>query len=176
METFNQLRLLEDNPDFSAQKEVNLSVLSNDMIDAPIINIVNGFNSLSCCFTLQSCYGHFIFEGQENPHNMEPLPETGSILTVEYRIAYVALCIDNSEMGKRLFSELRDITAVDPENVQFCCADWFWERQINSYALQVEPDRFKHEDKAILDYQEALLIEKIRNVIFLKLKNVLQNF
>lgn len=176
METFNQLRPLEDNPDFSAQKEANLSVLSNDMIDAPIINIVNGFNSLSCCFTLQSCYGHFIFEGQENPHNMEPLPETGSILTVEYRIAYVALCIDNSEMGKRLFSELRDITAVDPENVQFCCADWFWERQINSYALQVEPDRFKHEDKAILDYQEALRIEKTRNVIFSRLNNVLNNF
>lgn len=81
-----------------------------------------------------------------------------------------------SEMGKRLFSELRDITTVDPENVQFCCADWFWEQQINSYALQVEPDRFKHEDKAILDYQEALRIEKIRNVIFLKLKNVLQKF
>jgi len=176
METFNQLRPLEENPDFYAQKQMSLSVLADDMIDAPIINIVNGLNSLSCCFTLQSCYGHFVFEGQENPDDMEPLPETGNILTVQYRIAYVALCIDNSEMGKRLFSELRNITTVDPENVQFCCADWFWEQQINSYALQVEPDRFKHEDQAILDYQEALRIEKIRNVIFLKLKNVLQKF
>jgi hypothetical protein len=56
----------------------------------------------------------------------------------------------------------------------FCCAEWFWKRQVNSYALQVEPDRFKFEDKAILDYKEALRIEKIRNEFFVRLKELLQ--
>ena len=51
---------------------------------------------------------------------------------------------------------------------------WFWERQINSYALQVEPDRFKHEDRAILGYKEALKIENIRNEFFVQLKELLQ--
>jgi len=51
---------------------------------------------------------------------------------------------------------------------------WFWERQINSYALQVEPDRFTHEDRAILGYKEALKIENIRNEFFVQLKELLQ--
>ena len=63
---------------------------------------------------------------------------------------------------------------VDPDNIQFCCAEWFWERQVNSYALQVEPDRFKCEDKAILDYIEALKIERIRNESFTQLYKLIQ--
>jgi len=39
--------------------------------------------------------------------------------------------------------------------------------------LQVEPDRFKFEDKAILDYKEALKMEKIRNEFFVQLKELL---
>ncbi len=62
-----------------------------------------------------------------------------------------------------LFEALNEITAVDPDYIQFCCAEWFWKRQVNSYALQLEPDRFKHQDTAILDYREALHVEKIRN-------------
>jgi len=77
-------------------------------------------------------------------------------------------------LGRRLFDNLKETTAVDPENIQFCCAEWFWEKQVNSYALQVEPDRFKHEDKAILDYKEALKIENIRNKFFFQLRNLLQ--
>jgi hypothetical protein len=70
---------------------------------------------------------------------------------------------------------LQKITAVDPENIQFCSARWFWGRQVNSYALQVEPDRFKHQDKAVLDYKEALYIENLRNEFFLKLERLLQD-
>ena len=70
---------------------------------------------------------------------------------------------------------LQEITAIDPENIQFCSAEWFWERQINSYALQVEPDRFKHKDKAIIEYKESLYIEKIRNEFFLRLDELLKN-
>ena len=59
---------------------------------------------------------------------------------------------------------------MDPENIQFGSAEWFWKRQVNSYALQVEPDRFKRQDTAILDYEEALNIEKIRNEFFFQLQ------
>ncbi len=149
--------------------------LSTGMIDKPIIEIINNFKKLPYCFTLQSCYGHFVFSGRENPHNLESLPVTDTLAIVEYRIAYIALCIENSAVGKGLIESLKDIPAIDPENIQFCCAQWFWERQANSYALQVEPDRFKTKDKVVLDYKEALQIEKIRNEFFIRLGELLGN-
>ena len=69
---------------------------------------------------------------------------------------------------------LKEITVIDTENIQFCCAEWFWKRQVNSYALQVESERFKYQDRAKLDYKEALHIEKIRNTFFVQLKELLQ--
>jgi hypothetical protein len=77
-------------------------------------------------------------------------------------------------LGRKLLDALSEITAIDAENIQLCCAEWFWERRLNSYALQVEPDRFKHRDRAILDYEEALQIEKIRNEFFVRLQELLQ--
>ena len=47
--------------------------------------------------------------------------------------------------------------------------------QSNSYALQVEPDRFKFQDTAIVGYKEALHIEKIRNEFFIRLYELLEN-
>ena len=132
--------------------------LTDAMIDKPIIDLINGFNKLPYCFTLQSCYGHFVYNGQKDNHNLDPLPAKDTIAKVEYRIAYIAICIENSFLGKSLFDSLKEITAIGLENVQFCCAEWFWKKQVNSYALQVEPDRFKHKDTAILDYKEALHI------------------
>ena len=102
------------------------------------------------------------------------MPSTDTIARVEYRIAYIAFCIENSDLGKMLFEALKGTADIDPDNIQFCCAEWFWKRQVNSYALQVEPDRFKLQDKAILDYKEALRIEKIRNEFFVRLKELLQ--
>jgi hypothetical protein len=115
-----------------------------------------------------------ILDGQNNSHNIESLPMTDTIDKVSWRIAYIAFCIENSASGRMLFEALKEITAIDPENIQFCCAEWFWKRQVNSYALQVEPDRFKHKDTAILGYKEALLIEKIRNTFFVQLQELLQ--
>ena len=144
------------------------------MIDIPIIDLVNGYNKLSYCFTLQSCYGHFVYNGQKDFHNLEPLPVTGAIDKIEYRIAYIAFCIENSAAGRRFFETLKEVTSIDPENIQFCCAEWFWNKQINSYALQVEPDRFKRQDTAIIDFMEALHIEKIRNTFFIRLYELLE--
>lgn len=175
METFTELKELVDNPHYKVQRLKSLGDLVDDMIDVPIIDLINGFNKLPFCFTLQSCYGHFVYNGQKDTHNLEPLPVKGAIAKVEYRIAYIAFCIENSLLGRKLFESLKEIMAIDPESVQFCCAEWFWKRQVNSYALQVEPDRFKRKDTAIVDFKEALYIEKMRNELFVRLYELLED-
>ena len=173
METYTEPKKLVENSHYQIQRQENLSSLSDSMIDKPIIEIVNGLNQLPYCFTLQSCYGHFLYDEQKAPHNLDPLPDKKTISRVEYKIAYIAFCIENNAYGEKLFKDLKEIAAIDPENIQFCCAEWFWKRQLNSYALQVEPDRFKHKDRVIFDYKEALYIEKLRNEFFLALMNFL---
>jgi len=173
LETLIESKDLEVNPQFDEQKRETLRGLKNSMIDKPIIDVVNSFNKLSCCFTMQSCFGHFVYNTQRDPNNIEPLPITDTIDTIEYRIAYIAFCIQNSELGKRLIKTLDEITSIDSEYIQFCSADWFWKRQVNSYALQVEPERFKQKDSVILDYSEALHIEKTRNKFFVLLRELL---
>ena len=166
METFTEPKELAENPRYQDQRKKSLAGFSDDIIDAPIIGLINAFNKLPYCFTMQSCYGHFIYNGQNDSHNLAPLPITDTIARVKYRIAYICFCIENSDLGRRLLEALNEITAIDPENIQFCSAEWFWNRQVNSYALQVEPDRFKHEDTAIIEGEEALYVEKIRNDFF----------
>ncbi|MCF8070143.1 MAG: hypothetical protein K9L30_16290 [Desulfobacterales bacterium] len=174
METYTELKELVDNPNYQDQRRKTLSGLTDDMIDEPILEIINGFNKLTYCFTLQCCYGHFVYEGQKNPQNVEPLPIRDGMAKVEYRIAYIAMCIENSAPGRAFFKVLKKIPTINPENVQFCCAEWFWEKQVNSYVLQVEPDRFKREDTATIDYNEALNAEKIRNKFFKRIENCLK--
>jgi hypothetical protein len=175
LETFIEPKALVENPSYLKQRQKCLSELKDDMIDAPIIEIINSFNKLPYCFTLQCCYGHFLYNGQKDPKNFDFLPITNLISKVEYRIAYVAFCIENSESGKDLLDALKKVADVDPKNIQFCCAEWFWQRQVNSYALQVEPERYKRDDKVVLDYQEALTIEKIRNQFFVQLRELTKN-
>ena len=173
METFITCLGLVANPNFMDQKSKHLAELSNDMIDAPIVDIINNFNTRPYCFTLQSCYGHFLYAGQDNEHNLDPLPITSSIDTVKYRIAYIAFCIDNSVHGKKFLTALEKLTTMDPENIQLGSAEWFWQQQVNSYAIQVEPDRYKYQDTAIIEYAEALSIENVRNQFYKKLKELL---
>ena len=125
LETFTELKELVDNPHYKLQRLNILGDFADDMIDVPIIDLINGFNKLPFCFTLQSCYGHFVYNDQNDTHNLEPLPVKGAIAKVEYRIAYIAFCIENSLLGRKLFESLKEITAIDPEYVQFCCAEWF---------------------------------------------------
>ncbi len=174
METFADPKALVKNPLYRDQRLISLGNLNDVVIDTPIIRLIHAFNKLPYCFTLQSCYGHFVYNGQRDPHNLEPLPLTNTIDQVEYRIAYIALCIEYGDSGKIFLDALKAIEKVDPENIQFCCAEWFWQRQVNSYVLQVEPDRFKFKDKAILHYNDALKIEKLRNEFFVQLSNLLQ--
>jgi hypothetical protein len=143
-------------------------------IDSPINDLVRGFSKLQYCFTLQSCFGHFLYPSNRDPVNLEPLPLVNDIETVEYRIAYLAICIEDSIPGKELFDNLAEVPSVDPEHIQFGSADWFWERQLNSYVLQVEPDKHMTWDKCRIDYGEALHVEKIRNQFFKELTTLLR--
>ncbi len=158
LETFAEPKELTANPHYEEQKQKSLATFADAEIDASIIDIIKVFNNPPYCFTLQSCFGHFLYSGQENPANLDPLPATKTTSRVEYRIAYIAFCLENSDQGRSLFEALKGITAIDPDYIQFCSAEWFW-KKVNSYALQVEPERFKHEDTAIIKSEEALYIE-----------------
>ena len=174
METYTEPKEIVENRRYRYQRRKYLAGLSDGMIDKPIITLIRTFNKLPYCFTMQSCYGHFIYDGQEDPYNLLPLPITDTIDRVEYRIAYICFCIENRTPGRVLLDALSEITAIDPGYIQFCCAEWFWKRQVNSYALQVEPDRFKQKDTAIIDCKEALHIENIRNKFFIQLRELVQ--
>ena len=174
METYTELKDFVNNPHYHKQMQECLNRLDMNTIDTPIIQIIEDFLKLPYCFTLQSCYGHFLYNDHNNSKNFGPLTISDSIKIVEYRIAYIALCIENSDPGRRFFSALREIPAIDLEYIQFGCAEWFWERQVNSYILQIEPNRFKTKDKISISYQEALYIEKTRNEFFNVLKKLIQ--
>jgi hypothetical protein len=122
------------------------------------------------CFTIQSCFGHFVYSGQEDPNSYEPLPPKDNPKPVKYRIAYIALCIENSRSGNVLLRLLKQVPEIDPIYIQFGCAEWFWERYPNSYVLQVEPERHMLKDSCMVDHQEAIQVEKVRNAYFVRLK------
>jgi hypothetical protein len=174
METYTESKPLVSDPLYQEQRAKSLRRLDISTIDAPIIEIIRDLTKIPYCFTLQSCYGHFLYNDRSDPRNVKPLANLDRIHNVEYRIAYIALCIQNNESGLRLLQNLRDLTKIDPEYIQFGCAGWFWERQVNSYVLQIEPERYKTKDRAIVSHQEALHIEQVRNQFFDELKRMIQ--
>ncbi len=174
METFTKLKALVDDPHYVEKREESLRKLQISTIDAPIVGIIEDFAKIPYCFTLQSCYGHFVHKNQQNPKNTEPLSNFDKSSSIEYRIAYTALCVQNNDLRKQLLKDLEKITEIEPEYIQFGSAEWFWRRQVNSYVLQVEPERYKTEDRCRLSIQEALYVEKVRNHVFGELKNWVQ--
>jgi hypothetical protein len=175
METYIEPRELVDDPGFTEARRSVLAGLSVDMIDPPIADLMRDINSLPYCFSLQCCYGHFVREGQEDEHNFDRLPASGEV-RVDYRIAYLCLCVENSDAGRRLVEGMKEVASADPERIQFCCARWFWERRVNTFCLQVEPDRFKHRDSVMLDLREALAMERTRDIFFEDLRAMVSRF
>jgi hypothetical protein len=173
METFAQSRQFVDNPRYERERNLALAGLDLESIDAPIREIVAGLARLPYCFTLQSCYGHFVHAAQPERHNLEPVPAQ-DVGLIEYRIAYVALCIENSSRGERLRTALAQIPEIDPEYVQFGSPGWFWQKHVNSYALQVEPTRFASQDVAIIKHQEALHLQMVRGRFFAGLAELVE--
>jgi hypothetical protein len=172
METFEPTRDFVEHATYERDRDTVLSALDPSDIDAPILDIVRAFGDLPHCFTLQCCYGHFVYEGQPDLHSLRALPEE-DVGDVTYGLAYLALCIESSESGRRLKRALERVTEIDPEYVQFGSPGWFWEQHPNSYALQVEPERFKHQDRATMPHREALRVQSVRDEFFSRLREIL---
>jgi hypothetical protein len=172
LETFSERRELEENDRYSQDRKAVLEQLDLNLIDQPIVDIVDSLASLPYCFPLQTCYGHLLCAPSQNLRSLERIPR-GYTGPVRYRIAYLALCLKNSGPGRALLESLAGISRIDPDYVQFGSADWFWKRWPNSYALQVEPARFKTRDEITLQCEEALHVQTTRDLFFAELQNLL---
>lgn len=148
--------------------------LSKGSIDRPTIEIVERFARLPHCYTLQSCYGHFMKEHRTEDRNtdgLDTIEVSGG--TLHYRIAYIALCIQNSDRGRMLLEELRALQEIDSDYIQFGSADWFWERCVNSYVLQVSPLKNACQDHFEVSLEEARRIEHVRGLFFEGVRKIL---
>ena len=171
METFAPARPFVHNPGYRDDCQRVKAALDLNAVDAPIRVIITAFNKLHYCYTLQCCYGHFLHATQSNPHNMERLP-AHDIGLVQYRIAYLALCLEDSAPGIRLISLLEQVPEIGAGYIQFGSPRWFWEQHPNSYALQVEPECFCDRDAVTIEYQEALRMQSIRDRFFERLAEI----
>ncbi len=175
METFAKPRQLVENPKYKEERASALKKIPWEDIDSPIREVVEGFLKLECCFTLQACFGHFVYSKQAELDNLAILP-AHDIGTVTYRIAYIAFCLEDSVQGRSLLSQLAEVPLIDSDYVQFGSPGWFWDQHLNSFALQVEPVRFKNQDQVTIDYTEALQVQKIRDLFFSRLKHIIHSF
>lgn len=174
METFVPEKALLPDPGFLESRESALRALRSMEIEAPIQDIVHGFCALPCCYTLQSCFGHFPTSAQDDPHTLRTLSEASPNISYLYRIAYIAVCIDDCAEGRDLLTRLRRVPEADPEYIQFGCAEWFWEQQVNSFVLQVQPTNRLHLDSMPVSLDEALRIQTARDVFFDSLRGMLE--
>lgn len=172
MRTFIEPREFVENTRYAKDRQDSLRALDLGSIDKPIVDLVSGFVSLPHCFTLQCCYGHFICAPGQDPNNLEPIPRD-HVGIVRYKIAYFAFSIENSRRGRAFRHSLEQVPEVAPDYVQFGSAVWFWDRCVNSYALQVEPIAHQHKDEALLESAEALRTQEARDLFFRKLKALL---
>ena len=69
METYIEKQPLIDNPNFLCQWDKTLKELD-----------------LPYCFTIQSCFGHFVYGDESDVHNLEPLKTIDSPLDITYII------------------------------------------------------------------------------------------
>ena len=164
METYIPHRSFTAHSTFGKDRDAALNSLDLSAVDPPIRSLVSSINTRPEIFTLQCCHGHFVTEDGRDLSNTGEGREGDFLI---YRLAYVAVCIADSEAGWKFRTQLMDLPGrVDPENVQFGSATWFWDQWPNSYVVQVMPERYKELDKARIGYTEALKLEKIRDAFF----------
>ncbi len=168
METFCPAKAFVEYPDFEAARSSASASLELEEIDRPIVSLISEFAELPFCFMLQSCYGHFQCKPDDAWDTLDPIPDNHEG-EVRYRIAYIALCIENSDRGRAFHDQLASVPSIDRDYLQFGSANWFWDQWINSYVLQVEPAAFQFQDAALLDVKEARQVEQIRDQFFIEL-------
>jgi hypothetical protein len=176
METFIPARPFTADPAYEDERRSALRGLKAEIgsgaIDLPLLGLLKALSCLSHCFTLQSCFGHFVHGQQQDTHNTAPLSDISAVPVIVYRIAYLAVCLRDNEAGRELFEDLRRMEGIDPGYVQFGSADWFWGHQVNTYVVQVEPLRFRDRDCVTIGPEEALHIERVRDLFFLELETI----
>lgn len=175
MQTYMPLQDFVANPSFGAQRRAALDKLRPEDIDPPIRETILAMNRLDYCFTLQCCWGHFVFPGNLDEHNLNPLPDQDPGCVIRYRLAYVALCLDNTAQGHAFLAGMRDISRMDPACIQVGCAQWFWNSQVNSFVIQAELERHQHQDTANVNFEEARRLDKARDLVFQGLQGLLDN-
>jgi hypothetical protein len=180
METFAGPKPFVDNPEYERNRSVALETLRNliaaGRIDPPIVELMNLFSRVSHCYTIQSCFGHFVHERESDEHTTSRLaPYRERISTVLYRIAYIAFVLEKSENGFVLCRDLRTLALQNPGYLQFGSAGWFWEQSVNTYQIQVALEQEKEKDSFWVTYNEALLLEKIRDMLICELAAIARN-
>ena len=105
MQTFTAEKPLVENPDFEQQRaEAHhqlRELIQAEGIDPPLVPLLSRFMAVPYCFTIQSCYGHFIHEQEQDIKNTARLgPYAGSVTHVEYRLAYMAFVVENDGADK----------------------------------------------------------------------------
>jgi len=178
VETYTEARPLVSSPNYDSDRRNALEGLraeiSKDSIDEPTLDVLERFARLPFCYTLQSCFGHFTREPCTDDRNTNRVADIGGTgITLHYRIAYIALCIQNSVQGRVLLEELGAIRNIDPDYIQFGSADWFWKTCVNSYILQVSPFRSACQDHFDVSIEEALRLERTRDRFFDGLRELL---
>ncbi|MEJ2616045.1 MAG: hypothetical protein P8Z35_13890 [Ignavibacteriaceae bacterium] len=150
METFTDTKELVPYPHFNEKRNIVLRNINYDEIDTPVIELIKNISKLDYCFSLQSCYGHFLYPGENAQLNTRPLPILNDDISIDYRIAYLAICIKDNQDGKSFLINLTKLTLIDPEYI------------------------FKDKDRITIDYKEALIIEKVRNQFFISLNELIE--
>jgi hypothetical protein len=98
------------------------------------------------------------------------------VQTVHCRLAYVAFVLEKSKKGSVLCRDLRTLRHGKYRGyIQFGSAVWFWEQSVNSYQIQVALEREKHKDCFWVTYEEALLLEKVRDLLIRELAAIAHN-
>lgn len=164
MQTFCSEKPLEYNPGFNAKKVRSLKEMSDVDIETPVVEVVNSLNKLPFCFTLQSCFGHFLIEGENISDSFYFPYSYTDAKEFLYRISYVAICVDSVPESRRLLTLLRDIlNKINTEYLQFGCAEWYWEQYVNSYVIQVQPWNRSNVDSLYVTTEEAQKIRTVRD-------------
>lgn len=179
METFTSPRLFVPHLDYWTDRERLLEGLRQEIaknaIDAPLLPLVRECMTIPHCFTMQCCFGHFVHRLEPDTENLVPISRyTQEVGSIRYRIAYLALCLQDSPGGHAMYAELEKIAGLDPAFIQFGSADWFWDQVPNTYCIQLEPERMKEEDSGEVTWEEALKIERLKDPFFAGIMEIMK--
>lgn len=177
METFAGPQPFADNPEYEQNRFIALEklrhLIATGRIDPPLVELMMLFSGISHCYTIQSCFGHFVHERESDEHTTARLaPYGGIVRTVLYRIAYIAFVLEKSANGFLLYHDLRMLALRNPGYIQFGSAGWFWKQSVNTYQIQVAPEREKDKDSFWVTYDEALQLEKVRDFLIRELATI----